>query len=195
MSSEKPTEKIKKLAVFFPGIGYTVDKPLLHYSRKLAADAGFDVVLLPYSGFPHKVKGDREKMESCCLIALSQAEEMLSSTCLSDYDVILFVGKSIGTIVAAEIASRFSLPDRIHFLLYTPLEETFGFPLVDAVAFTGSADPWVQNGAVPALCHKQDIPCYVIPDANHSLETGDVREDIENLKKIMKKTEKYIRHI
>ena len=26
-----------KLAVFFPGIGYTVDKPLLYYSRKLAA--------------------------------------------------------------------------------------------------------------------------------------------------------------
>lgn len=32
---------MKKLAVFFPGIGYTVDKPLMHYSRRLAAEAGF----------------------------------------------------------------------------------------------------------------------------------------------------------
>ena len=40
----------KKLAVFFPGIGYTVDKPLLYYSRKLAASAGYDIRLLPYTG-------------------------------------------------------------------------------------------------------------------------------------------------
>ena len=26
----------KKLAVVFPGIGYTVDKPLLYYSAKMA---------------------------------------------------------------------------------------------------------------------------------------------------------------
>ena len=31
---------MKKLAVFFPGIGYSVDKPLMHYSRRFAADAG-----------------------------------------------------------------------------------------------------------------------------------------------------------
>ena len=53
---------MKKLAVFFPGIGYTIDKPLLHYSRKLVTDAGYEVKLLPYSGFPQKVKGDRDKM-------------------------------------------------------------------------------------------------------------------------------------
>ena len=54
---------MKKLAVFFPGIGYTVDKPLMHYSRKLAANAGFEIILLPYTGFPACVKGDRGKME------------------------------------------------------------------------------------------------------------------------------------
>ena len=61
---------MKKLAVFFPGIGYTVDKPLMHYSRKLAADAGFEVLLLPYAGFPPKIKGDRGKMEESYQIAL-----------------------------------------------------------------------------------------------------------------------------
>ena len=35
---------MKKLAVFFPGIGYTVDKPLMHYSRRLAANAGFEIL-------------------------------------------------------------------------------------------------------------------------------------------------------
>ena len=35
---------MKKLAVYFPGIGYTVDKPLMHYSRRLAADAGKNIL-------------------------------------------------------------------------------------------------------------------------------------------------------
>ena len=69
---------MKKLAVFFPGIGYTVDKPLMHYSRRLAADAGFEVLLLPYAGFPQKVKGDPAKMEESYDVALSQSREMLN---------------------------------------------------------------------------------------------------------------------
>ena len=186
---------MKKLAVFFPGIGYTVDKPLMHYSRRLAADAGFEIMLLPYAGFPQKVKGDRARMEKSYRISLAQAREMLSLKDLSEYDTILFVGKSIGTIVAAEIASHSPAASRIHFVLYTPLEDTFAFPLGDAVVFTGDADPWVRSDAIPALCRERDIPCHVIADANHSLETGNVKDDIENLKKIMKQTRKFIFHI
>lgn len=178
---------MKKLAVFFPGIGYTADKPLLHFSRRLAADAGFEVLTLPYSGFPQKVKGDRGKLEESCRLALSQAGEMLSGIDFAEYDAILFVGKSIGTIVAAEIASCSPVPERTHFVLYTPLEDTFAFPLGNAIAFTGDADPWVGDGVIPRLCRERDIPCRIIPNANHSLETGNVTEDIENLGIITKK--------
>ena len=186
---------MKKLAVFFPGIGYTVDKPLMHYSRRLAADAGFELRLLPYKGFPQKVKDDKDKTHESYLLALSQSREMLADVDFSAYDVILFIGKSIGTIVAAEIASQCPVVDRVHFVLYTPLEGTFAFPLGDAIAFTGSSDPWVRKDSIPALCEQRDIPCHVIPHANHSLETGDVKEDIEALERIMKKTRKFIRHI
>lgn len=187
--------EMKKLAVFFPGIGYTVDKPLMHYSRRLAADAGFEVMILSYSGFPQKVKGDRDKMEESYGIALSQSREMLSCTDFSEYDTILFVGKSIGTIVAAEIASHSPIPERIHFVLYTPLEDTFHFPLGNAIVFTGDADPWVKKDAVSVLCKEKNIPCHVIPDANHSLETNNVKHDIDNLSEIMKKIRKFIQHI
>lgn len=186
---------MKKLAVFFPGIGYTIDKPLMHYSRKLAVNAGFEIMLLPYTGFPASVKGDREKMDECYQIALAQTNEMLSGIDLSVYDEILFVGKSIGTIVAAVIATMSSVPDRIHFVLYTPLEDTFAFPLGHAIVFTGSADPWVREGIIPELCQKADIPCRIIENSDHSLETGDVKEDIRIMKKIMKKTRKFIREI
>ena len=173
---------MKKFAVFFPGIGYTIDKPLLHYSRKLVADAGYEVKLLPYSGFPKKVKGDRDKMLESYRIALAQSEEMLSDIGFSDYNSVLFVGKSIGTIVAAEIAAKSLTPAQSHFILYTPLEDTFKFPLGDAIVFTGSADPWVKNGIISDLCAERGIPCHVIQSGNHSLETGNVQGGIDNLK-------------
>ena len=112
-------------------------------------------------------------------------------TDFSNYDCILLVGKSIGTIVAAEIGTCSNFPQNIHYVLYTPLEETFTFPFSDAIAFTGSADPWVMNCSIADLCQQRGIPCHVIQNANHSLETGDVDNDIDNLKFIMKKTGKY----
>ena len=183
---------MKRLAVFFPGIGYTVDKPLIHYSRRLAEEHGFEICLLPYSGFPKKVKGDKSKMQESYKIALKQSKEMLSDVDFEDYDDILFVGKSIGTIVAAKIASKSSVRDRIRFIYYTPLEETFSFPVRYAIVFTGSADPWVEAGRIPALCKESAIPCFVIPDANHSLETADPAQDILTLQKIMFETEQYM---
>ena len=72
--------KDKKLAVFFPGIGYTVDKPLMYYSRKLAAEQGYEIKLLPYQGFPQKVLADGERMRESFRIAMQQTEQMLSGT-------------------------------------------------------------------------------------------------------------------
>lgn len=66
---------MKKLAVFFPGIGYTVDKPLLSDSRKIVEALGYEIKLLPYQGFPEKVKGDRARMVESFRIALEQTEE------------------------------------------------------------------------------------------------------------------------
>ena len=54
---------MKKTAVIFPGIGYHTDKPLLYYSRKIAASQGYDVIEVPYGKFPKGVKGSKEKME------------------------------------------------------------------------------------------------------------------------------------
>ena len=49
---------MKKLAVLFPGIGYTCDKPLLYYSWKVLKKLDYEVFPVPYTGFPDGVKGD-----------------------------------------------------------------------------------------------------------------------------------------
>ena len=183
---------MNKLAVFFPGIGYTVDKPLMHYSRRIAAGYGYEMKLLPYTGFPRKVKGDRQRMEESCRIAKKQTEELLSDTDISAYDKILFIGKSIGTIVAAELSEKSPASDRIRLLFYTPLKDTFSFSFGDALVFTGTADPWVGENEIPGLCRRKNIPCITIPGGNHSLETGSVPDDILNMQLIMKETDRFI---
>ena len=118
---------------------------------------------------------------------------MLADVNFADYQEILFVGKSVGTIVAAEIAARIQKP--VRFVLYTPLEETFGFPISDAIVFTGGDDPWTgkEKSRISELCREKGIPCTVIPYANHSLETKNVQADITALQMVMKQTEDFIR--
>ena len=185
---------MKKLAVFFPGIGYTVDKPLMHYARRLAANAGYEIRLLPYAGFPDKIIGDRDRMTASFAIAYGQAEEMLKDLDFSAFEEILFVGKSIGTVVAAKMASESKFRDRIRLILYTPLPETFSLPFGEAVAFTGGADQWVgkEKSPIPKLCRERGIPVTVIPGANHSLETGEVGTDIRNMEVIMEATRRFM---
>ena len=61
-----------------------------------------------------------------------------------------------------------------------------------SIVFIGSSDPWVDDGAIPALCQERGIPCSVIPNANHSLETAELLQDIRNLQEIMAETESFI---
>ena len=182
------------LAVFFPGIGYTADKPLLYYSRRLATERGYEVRPLSYGGFPHGVKDDADKMAESCRSALAQAGNMLADLDLTAYDDILFVGKSVGTIVAARLAAVSPAAAKIRLVLFTPLEETFDYPLGEAIVFTGTDDPWVGRASsrIPELCRQRGIPCFVLPNANHSLESGDCREDVQALARIMEQTGRFI---
>ena len=186
---------MKKLAVFFPGIGYTVDKPLMYYGGKLALAHGYELRPLPYGGFPPKVMGDKARMAESFALARGQAAGMLADVDLRAYDDVVFFGESIGTVVAAEYAASSEAADRIRFVLYTPLEETFSLPFGEAIVFTGSADPWVgkARSRIPELCRERGIPCTVVPDANHSLECGDVLADLKALRAVMKETARFLR--
>ena len=182
-----------KLAIVFPGIGYTADKPLLHYARQIAAEQGYEVRLISYTGFPKKILGDRDKMAESYRIAKSQAKAQLAQIDLSRCDDLLLIGKSIGTILAAKLADK-CFAFCVRLLLYTPMEETFRYPLENAVVFTGSEDPWVggAESRIPTLCRENKIPCFVIPGANHSLECGDVLKDIQTLRMVMEETERFL---
>ncbi len=177
----------RKLAVLLPGIGYTCDRPLLYYGGRLARSLGFEVLPVPYGGFPPKVRGDRALLLRCAELALAQTETLLREVDWSACASVLFLSKSIGTVAAAAYAHRHGLTCR--HVLFTPLEETFYFPLAPAetIAFHGTADPWAQTDRITALCTEARVPLVTVPEANHSLETGDVERDIRCLAGVMER--------
>ena len=180
---------MSKIACLFPGIGYTCDKPLLYYSWKLLKGMGREVVPVPYSGFPDKVKGDPVKMRQAAELALAQAEQLLDGIDWSGYEDILLIGKSIGTAVCAAYAQRHGV--RCRQILFTPVEDTFRFAQGNAIAFHGTADPWARTSIIRDSCRRAGIPLYETEGANHSLETGDVDRDIAELRNVMRIVKAY----
>ena len=176
-------KKNPKLAVLFPGIGYTCDKPLLYYSARAARERGWDVLPVPYGNFPANVKGNPEKMKECFYLALEQTEAILQDTDWSGREDILFVSKSIGTAVALAFAQKKQLT--VRHILFTPLSETFLFPAGEAIAFHGTGDPWAETVVIKKACAERDIPLYITENANHSLETGHLETDLRILSETM----------
>lgn len=181
-----------KLAVIFPGIGYHVDKPLLYYAAKVAAEYGWqERINVSYQTSEKNIRGNQKKMEKAFDDIYAQVEEQLRNTDFSQYEEIVFISKSIGTIAATAYARQHQI--RCRNIFYTPLEETFLFAPKNGIAFTGTADPWVHSEKIMELCTVAGIPLEVIENGNHSLETGHTITDLDNLRKIMEKTVAYLR--
>lgn len=179
-----------KLAVLFPGIGYTCAKPLLYYAGKLAAAQGYKVLSVAYGGFPKDVKGDALKMQMCFASAHEQAEQALQSVSWEKCEDVLFIGKSIGSTVAARYARERGVPARL--VLMTPLAETFRFTSGSAIAFHGTGDPWAATAEIQRACREQGIPLHLTEGANHSLETGNVHADLATLVMTMETLEGFM---
>lgn len=185
---EKGKTAMSKIAVYFPGIGYHCDKPLLYYSRKIACELGYeDYRNVNYTYKAENLRGNDEKMLEAYKALFSQAETALADIDWSACDDVLFVSKSIGTIIAASYAKKQELTDAKQ-VLYTPLAQTFSFAPVKAAAFIGTADPWSNTDDIIRLAEVNHIPLTVYEGCNHSLECGNSLKNIEILMDVMQKT-------
>lgn len=181
---------MSKLAVLFPGIGYTCDKPLLYYSRKLFTSLGYDIVACEYGGFPDGVRGNADKMKQCFTMALSQAEATLVSVDFHAYDEVVFVAKSVGTAVAGAFNEKYQVGARL--IIMTPVVATFKYVTDDAIVFHGTSDPWAETPAVTEACERLNLPLILTEGANHSLETGDLNTDLATIEKTMQQISAWI---
>lgn len=179
-----------KLAVIFPGIGYTADKPLLYYTSRLARKHGYQIQTVSYGTLPENIKGDSVKMRQAFDLALAQTEESLRDIDWPSYGSILFISKSIGTAISSAYAAKYNL--KVKNILFTPLADTFSFPLQGSIAFHGTADTWAETAAIQTLADQKEVPLFLTKNANHSLETGDIQTDLSILKTTMDRVERFI---
>lgn len=176
----------KNLAVLFPGIGYNNDRPLLYYAKRIAKQKGYDIITINYT-FPDKatdIKDNAEKMRKAFELAISQASSQLEKVDFSSYDRIIFIGKSIGTAVAAYYDMEHGI--NAEHVVFTPVPYTFDKSRNHCgIVFHGTSDPWCDTGLVEEKCRELDLELYNIEDANHSLETSSIDADIKNLAQIV----------
>lgn len=191
VSLPEDDDKKKKLTVIFPGIGYHCDKPLLYYSKKLAAELGYEeTVCLTYTFSSGNIRGNEQKMKEAFDSLSAQAAQELELVDWTCYDDILFLSKSIGTVIASFYAAEKHITCRQ--VLYTPLTQTYKFAPKNGIAFLGTDDPWSIPSEVIKTSRTAGIPIEVYEHANHSLETTDTMRNLAILSDVMQKTKTFL---
>lgn len=174
---------MKKLGVIFPGMGYHTDKPLLYYGKRLLKDMGYEIVEISYGRLPK----DRYKAFET---ADKATASILSSIDWKSYDDIVFISKSIGTVIAGKACKTYHIPARNIF--YTPVAETIPFFHKNGIVFHGLSDPLMDSDVLRTSCLKKAMPLYEFYDADHSMETPDLLRNIEYIYDIIVKSRDYL---
>lgn len=176
---------MKKLAVLFPGIGYTCAKPLLYYTGSLAAEQGYEVLRLDYGQDVHTFRGrSPEEMRPIQKLALKRTLDRLEKIPFQEYDSLLFISKSIGTVVACKTEIILQLSDKTRHFLLTPIPDTLPYlKEVKGLFFSGTADPYISPDLVREAANSwPEKTGGIFEGCNHSLEKpGDVMEGLKNL--------------
>ena len=177
-----------KLAVLFPGIGYHSDKPLFYYTKKVLKAAGYEIKEVKYENLPHVTRGDRDSMSRAYGMAHDQVWITLEGTDFSQYEKVVFAGKSLGSVLAAEYTSAHELKDVYHISM-TPVEDTLKLlGGCKGAIFHGLADPWLDSAVTNEYMKSlgNDYKLYTYENANHSLETGDALTDLSIMQSFVK---------
>ncbi|WP_029066856.1 hypothetical protein [Lachnobacterium bovis] len=183
----------KSLVVLFPGVGYTCDKPLLYYTGKLFVQDGYEIKKLSYCGFQKNIKDDKEKMNHAYELVKNQTLEQLKDVNWDEYEKVIFISKSIGTVGASSFFKYLSDQKiikkdlKISNIFLTPLEETFKYVIEKSgVVVIGDKDQWSDYTKIIELSKKYKLSSYVIENANHSLENCDIINNLEIIAKVVK---------
>ncbi|MDO4306202.1 MAG: alpha/beta hydrolase [Eubacteriales bacterium] len=180
---------MKKLAVIFPGVGYTCEKPLLYYTASAAADKEYEIVRLDYGQDIHSFRGRTPlELEPVIGLALKRSLRQLQNIRFQDYERILFISKSIGTVIACETQKQLALTGKVRHFLLTPIPATLPYlKQAEGVFFSGTADPYIPEKTV-----RQAARLYpsktggIFEGCNHSLERkGDTMGNLQNLHKVI----------
>ncbi|WP_372633691.1 alpha/beta hydrolase [Cohnella sp.] len=162
-----------RLAVLFPGRNYPCELPLLYYAGNAALQHGFDLLILEYG---YQAARTQLHLSDLPKVIDESFESVLSV--YEKHDQIIFISKSLGTLVAGEVHQK--LQAQVDHLFLTPLADTIPFiQATNGIVIYGENDPLFGPKEVEQI--KDRSRTIVIPNADHGLETGNVKENLINL--------------
>ena len=176
-------DKKKGLLLLLPGIRYSVDCPLLYYTRVAYSYADYDI--LPVGDYGVK---DTDDLGIFADKAAKSLVNRLKDVSFDEYEHVVFAEKSVGTVIGMMLEDALKL-DNVTHIIYTPLDTTFGYLTqgrrIAGIA-AGTSDKHVEIKAVRAACKKLEITLVEIKNGGHRLEGGkDVTKDISAVAQVI----------
>lgn len=189
---QSKSDKNKNIAVLFPGVKYSCDKPLLNYARKSAASLGCDTLCISYLKeleIGNINKNDIYNISKGCLNLIKKYLK------LKDYENIFFISKSVGTIAAGKITEELGF-DNIYNIYLTPVKYTIPFIKYGTnLTITGSKDNFFSMDDINSLDGFKNSELHIIKDADHSLEVkDDLDKNLDILKNVIHLCNNFIKN-
>lgn len=173
-------ENNDRLVVLFPGKNYPCDKPILHFAGTSAIQSGYDLMVLEYG-----YQAARENLDMSELHRVIEESHESVQRIISKYEQVIFISKSLGTIVAGEVHEKLDIPIRHLFL--TPIKDTIPYiNKFNGLVVYGTKDEVFNDQLAKHINIDEVREVIEIPNANHSLESNDVAESIEILGRIVR---------
>ncbi|QQE77253.1 hypothetical protein [Alicyclobacillus sp. SO9] len=173
------TPSSSKLAVLFPGFAYPLDAPLMRYAASAAYDSGCDVLGVEY-GYQAN-RADLQEEDQSYLV--DEIVVALKNNIGQQYSNVVFIGKSLGTIIQTEVARNIGFSVENHVFL-TPLRKVI--PSIrdaeNALVVVGDNDSLFNSSDISEVANLPNVQLHVLSGANHQLETDNYRESIDLLK-------------
>lgn len=183
-------QKSTTLVVLLPGIGYTVDRPLMDYSKKLALESGYDVIPIEY-GFQIARKTLKPQEEFKYI--KKESMDILKSVLNKNYKKIIFISKSIGTIVHTLLCNEVNNYE-VKNIYLTPVNETMKVGIKEnSLVITGTSDPLINKEKIEEIRKIAGVNIIEVKNGDHSLNIkGDILNSVEVLYKVIGAEKEYL---
>ena len=188
----------EKLAIMYPGLRYSCDKPLLYYTTELLLSRGYDVLQL-WSNYGSSEFNQLSQAEQTVQL-IQDGHALLNSGIQSGtYSQRLLCGKSLGTLTMAFILNEDQNLTSATTVWFTPLIHlppvSQAILNIEAPAFVAGsqADSTFSAGPADQIISMSAATTFVIDHADHSLEIpGDTLNSLQILNQIMVKLSEFI---
>lgn len=188
-----------QLAIFLPGIGYTNDSPVLHYTGSYFMQKEFNILRVDYryTDSDEFLNSTKDEQEHWLIEDVKPVVERILSE--QNFKRIILIGKSMGTIALGEILCSITKLKDAEVIWLTPL--LVHNELVDQILkinnrsllIMGTEDHAYNVDQLEKILEKKNVESFIIEGLNHSFEIeNNIIESINKSKEILLKIMSFV---